>query len=121
MPKAEQVNSTETTESAPVPNNRDDFLMENYLLQKCAAWHVHRAQQRLHWAQRDLDELQGNDTGDLDLNSLELMKEIEEDLRSWEPKTPGGAISSWESSSRYSATHRKSRVNILGRVRCSTI
>jgi len=91
MPKAEQVNSTETTESAPVPNNRDDFLMENYLLQKCAAWHVDRAQPRLHWAQRDLDELQGNDTGDLDLNSLELMKEIEEDLRSWEPKTPGGA------------------------------
>jgi hypothetical protein len=91
MPKADQVNSTATNESAPVPNNHDAFLEENYRLRQCAAWHVHRAQQRLHWAQRDLDELQGNDTGDLDVSSLEHMKDIEENLRDWEPKTPGGA------------------------------
>jgi hypothetical protein len=91
MAKADQVNSTDINESAPVPNNHNDFLLENYRLQKCRAWHVHRAQQRLHWAQRDLDELQGNDMGELDLSSLELMKDIEDDLRGWEPKTLGGA------------------------------
>jgi hypothetical protein len=91
MPKADQVNSTDINESARVPNNHGDFSLENCRLRQCRAWHVHRAQQRLHWAQSDLDESQGNDTGDLDLSSLGLMKDIEEDLRGWEPKTPGGA------------------------------
>jgi hypothetical protein len=54
-------------------------------------WHVHRAQQRLHWAERDLNLACGNDIGDLDLSSLECMKKIEGRLRDWEPKTPYGA------------------------------
>jgi hypothetical protein len=91
MPKADQVNSTDASESAPVQHH-DDFLEENYRQQQCMAWHVHRAQQRLHWAQRDLNDFQGNDEGELDLSSLEHMKEIEEGLRDWEPKTPGGAV-----------------------------
>ena len=91
MPKADQVNSTDIDEFAPVPNY-NDFLEENYRLQQCTAWHVHRAQQRLRWAQHNLDELQGNDTGDIDLSSLGLMKEIEENIRGWVPKTPDGAV-----------------------------
>jgi hypothetical protein len=83
MAKAEQTNST--------PHATERSVEEAYGLKRCAAWHVHRAQQRLHWASRDLDDLQGNDPGALDVSSLESMKEIEGMLRDWEPETPYGA------------------------------
>ena len=82
MAKAEQTNSTP---------HAFERRVEAYLLELCAAWHLRRAEQKLHWASRDLNELQGNNPADLDTSSLEAMKEIEGRLRDWVPKTPHGA------------------------------
>jgi len=58
----------------------------------CAEWHVVRAQQRVNWAHGDLQSAwdHGSGYGELDLGPLERMKDIEEMLKDWEPRTMAG-------------------------------
>ena len=63
--------------------------VEGGYLKLCAEWHVVRAQQRVNWAQGDLESC-WHETPHLDLRPLERMKNIEGMLEDWQPRTMNG-------------------------------
>jgi hypothetical protein len=80
----------------PAANSEGPFGdVEGGYLKMCAEWHVVRAQQRATWAQRDLESAWGLYNGsngiELDLGPLDRMKEIEECLKDFAPRTMMGA------------------------------
>src|SRR5271166_4016618 len=98
MTQADSVHSTprETASSpkAPTPSERELDIgrsVEAYYLRKCAQWHVYRARQQLHWASLNLAEETGEAKDELDTTALCNMKQIEDDLQQWVPRTTLGA------------------------------
>lgn len=90
MPKSKRTRKHQlpTVNPSPFATLAVDDLDAAYL-GYCAEWHVARAEQQLHWAQGDLES--GWDTHpNLDLSALERMKDLEEMLIDWVPRTTIG-------------------------------
>jgi hypothetical protein len=82
--------SPSSTQQKGLPATRSPFErlggddLDAGYLKLCAEWHVARAQQRLHWAQGDLESAWDSHPS-LDLSALQRMKNIEIALKDWKP------------------------------------
>jgi hypothetical protein len=64
--------------------------LDRWLLKVCTDWRVYRAQQKINWARHELEHMWGTLPDvklDLDTKPLQKMKDLEEFLGEFKPKT----------------------------------